>query len=121
LYHPKCGLIITGGITNGELNPTVVASSKIDTATGKTNEYAPAFHSKVGYDKQINTDFRLRITGSVYTVQSAASNTLFSGDRTGSHYFFVMENTAATADGNFRSGRFNPQFSEQVSTFMINP
>ncbi len=121
LYHPKCGLIFTGGITNGELNPTVVSSSKIDSATGKANKYAPAFHGKVGYDKQFNNDFRFRITGSVYAVQSAASNTLFSGDRTGSHYFFVMENTTATANGNFRSGRFNPQFSEQVTAFMINP
>jgi hypothetical protein len=32
-----------------------------------------------------------------------------------------MENTVATADGNFRSGRYNPQFSQQVASLMINP
>ena len=120
-YHPKCGFIAMVGITNGELNPTVVESAKIDTATGKPNYYAPAFHGKLGFDKQCSEDFRFRITGSVYEDKSAASNSLFSGDRTGSHYFFAMENTTATTDGNFRSGRFTPQFSEEVMTFMINP
>ena len=120
-YHHKCGLFAMGGITNGELNPTVVASSQIDASTGKANKYTPAFHGKIGYDKQLNKDLRVRLTGSVYEDKSAASNTLFWGDRTGSRYFFVMENTAATSDGNAWSGRYNPQFSEQVTTFMFNP
>ncbi len=120
-FHPSCGLIVMAGITNGQLNPIVVAPSKIDSATGKTNKYTPAFHGKVGYDKQFTEDFRFRITGSVYEVKSTASNSLFSGDRTGSHYFYVMENTLATSSGNFRSGRYTPQFSQEVLTFMINP
>jgi hypothetical protein len=120
-YHHKSGLIAMIGITNGELNPTVVGATQIDSATGKMNVYDPAFHGKLGYDKQFNEDFRLRITGSFYADKSAAGNTLFFGDRTGSHYFFVMENTAATSDGNAWSGRYNPQFSEQVTTYMINP
>lgn len=120
-FHPKSGFIAMVGITNGQLNPTVIAPSKIDSATGKTNKYPPAFHGKIGYDKQITEDFRFRITGSVYAVKSAASNSLFNGDRTGSHYYFVMENTAATSVDNPFSGRFNPRFSQQVTTFMINP
>ncbi|MBC7382544.1 MAG: hypothetical protein H7296_06045 [Bacteroidia bacterium] len=120
-YHPKNGIIAMVGITNGELNPTVIASTKKDTLTGNLNKYPPAFHGKIGYDKQINDDLRVRITGSFYAVKSAASNTLFSGDRTGSHYFFAMENTLATVDANFRSGRYTPNFSQQVTTFMINP
>lgn len=120
-YHAANGIMAMAGITNGQLNPTVLAASKIDSATGKTNVYSPAYHAKIGYDKQLNKDLRCRITGSFYTVKSAAGNTLFSGDRTGSHYFFVMENTAATADGNAFSGRYNPRFSQQVNTFMINP
>jgi hypothetical protein len=121
IYHPQNGLIVIAGITNGQLNPTVVASTKIDSATGKLNIYTPAFHGKLGYDKQLNKDFRFRITGSLYLAESASSNTLFFGDRTGSHYFLVMENTSATAVANAWSGRFNPQFREQVETFMINP
>ena len=120
-FHPKCGIIAMGGITNGQLNPTVIAPTQIDSATHKLNRYAPAFHGKLGYDKQFKNDFRFRLTGSVYIDNSASSNTLFFGDRTGSHYFYAMENTAATSDGNAWSGRYNPQFSEQVRTFMINP
>ncbi len=120
-YHPKSGFIAMIGITNGELNPTVVAPSKIDTATGKVNKYPPAFHGKLGYDKQITDDTRFRITGSLYAIKSANNNTLFGGDRTGSHYFLVMENTLATTAVNAFSGRYNPQFKQQVTTFMINP
>jgi hypothetical protein len=120
-YHSKSGFFALGGITNGELNPTVVASAKVDTVTGKLNQYDPAFHIKLGYDKQINNDLRFRITGSLYSVKSTGSNTLFFGDRTGSHYFLVMENTSATTTTNAWSGRFNPAFGEQVNTLMINP
>ncbi len=120
-YHHSNGFFAMVGVTNGELNPTVIRSSKIDTATGQLNKYSPAYHGKLGYDRQFNEDFRFRLTGSVYMVKSAASNTLFGGDRTGSHYFYVMENTAATASGNAFSGRYNPQFKQQVLTFMINP
>ena len=119
-YHSPKGFLAMGGITNGQLNPTVVASSKTDSATGQLNKYAPAFHGKIGYDKQLSKDFRLRVTGSVYSVSSTSSNTLFFGDRTGSHYFYVGENTVATSDGNAFSGRYNPMFSQQVNTFMIN-
>lgn len=120
-YHQVKGLVAMIGITNGELNPTVVASTRIDSSTHKLVKYSPAFHGKLGYDRQIDKDLRVRITGSFYVNKSSASNTLFFGDRTGSHYFYVMENTAATSDGNAWSGRYNPQYSQQVSTFMINP
>lgn len=119
-YHSQSGFLAMGGITNGQLNPTVVASSKIDSATGRLNKYAPAFHGKIGYDRQLSKDFRVRITGSVYSVKSTSSNTLFFGDRTGSHYFYVVENTAATSDGNAFSGRYNPMFNQQVNTGMLN-
>lgn len=120
-FHPKNGLIVMAGISNGQLNPTVVAPTKIDSATGKLNKYPPAFHAKIGYDKQFTDDLRFRIMGSVYGVKSAAGNSLFNGDRTGSHYFLVMENTLANSADNAFSGRYNPRFSQQVLTFMINP
>jgi len=120
-FHPKNGLIMMVGITNGQLNPTVIMSSKIDSATGKLNKNSPAIHGKIGYDKQITKDFRFRLTGSVYENKSSPGNTLFFGDRTGSHYYFAMENTTATSDANAWSGRYNPHFSEEVATFMINP
>ena len=127
-WHHKSGLFAMAGVTNGELNPTVVAATKIDSSTGQVNKYMPAIHAKLGYDKQLNKNTRLRLTGSYYGVQSAASNTLFGGDRTGSHYYFVMENpnvasgTAISNEVDYStfSGRYNPGFGEQVNTFMLN-
>lgn len=120
-YHSKSGVIAMGGIFNGQLNPTVIASTKIDSATGKLNRYEPAFLGKLGYDKQLNKNLRLRITGSVYSIKSSSRSTLFFGDRAGSHYFLVGENTAATTTANAWSGRYNPMFSQQINTFIINP
>jgi len=120
-FHPKNGFIAMVGITNGQLNPTVVKPTKIDSATGKLNKYPPAFHGKIGYDKQMTEKLRFRIMGSIYAIKSGSSNTLFNGDRTGSNYFYAMENTLATAGDNAFSGRYNPGFSQQVTTFMINP
>jgi hypothetical protein len=121
LYQSKGGFLLSGGITNGQLNPTVVDPSAIDPKTGKANVTAPAFYGKVGVDRQFTNDLRFRLTGSAYTNKSNTSNTLFNGDRTGSHYFYIMENTTATTDGNAFSGRFNPAFSQQVNAAVINP
>lgn len=120
-YHSKGGFLLMGGITNGQMNPTIQKTANTDAATGKTNKYAPAFLGKVGYDNQLTPDLRVRLTGSVYTNKSSPSNVLYWGDRTGSHYFMVMENTLADPTDNAWSGRYNPRFSEQVRSFMINP
>jgi hypothetical protein len=81
----------------------------------------PAFLGKVGFDKQINPDLRVRLTGSGYTVDKTPSANLFGGDRTGSHYFFVLENTVATTSAQFSSGRLNPGLSNSLTAFQINP
>ena len=127
-YHNKNGLFAMGGITNGELDPTVIAPVKIDSSTGQVNKYLPAIHAKIGFDKQMNKNTRIRLTGSVYSDHSANSNTLFGGDRTGSHYYDVMENQAVASGTTLNdandyspfSGRYNPGYSEEVNTFMIN-
>jgi hypothetical protein len=127
-YHHKSGLFAMGGITNGELDPTALTSVKFDSATGQMNHYSAAFHGKLGFDKQLTSDFRVRLTGSFYSVASDNSNTLFGGDRTGSHYFYVMSNAAIAKgttlsnenDYNPFSGRLNPGFSEAVNTYMAN-
>ena len=127
-YHHPSGVFAMGGITNGELNATVVAPTKIDAATGNANKYPPAYQAKLGFDKQVNTDTRVRLSGSYYTVNSANSSTLYNGDRTGSHYYYVMSNPNIAAgttlnsavDYNAFSGRFNPGFSQEVHAFMGN-
>ena len=120
-FHHASGFLAMVGVTDGMLDPTVVASNTIDSGTQSPNSYNPAFHAKVGFDKQVDPDLRIRLTGSFYEESSTSSSTLFGGDRTGSHYFLVMENTEAVTTTNAFSGRFNPSFNEQVATFMINP
>jgi hypothetical protein len=93
------------GLTDGEIKGSV---------TGKDTR-RPSIYAKIGYDKDIIEDLRVRLTGSIYTTKSSVSNTLYSGDRAGSHYFFVMENESATASANFTSGRVNPGFNDNLS------
>lgn len=128
-YYHNDGWLGMVGVTNGELNPAIKQSSTIDAETGQPVTYDPSFLAKLGFDKQLNSDFRFRLTGSYYENQSTSSLTLFGGDRAGSHYSLVMANTAAPVsnptnsaeDNTFTQGRVNPGFSTQLSTFMINP
>jgi hypothetical protein len=81
----------------------------------------PAFLGKVGFDQQINPLVRVRLTASGYNVDKTPSANLYGGDRTGSHYFFVLENTQATTSAQFSSGRLNPGLSNSLKAFQINP
>lgn len=93
------------GATNGKLNQK----------TEKTAISArPSYLAKVGYDSQINEDWRVRLTGSVYVSPESPFMFLYTGDRAGSRYYNVME-------GSFRSGRVNPGFGNEVTAFMFNP
>jgi hypothetical protein len=82
---------------------------------------SPALVGKLGYDKQINDDLRFRLTGSTYYTASSRSNNIYGGDRAGSRYYLIMENTAAKTDANYYSGRLRPGYSDKVFSFMINP
>ena len=108
VYYQKNGFLAMVGTTTGELNPGVTSRE------GKS----PAFLGKIGYDKVLNNDVRLRLTGSLYTVDGTARNTLYGGDRTGSRYYAVMENTS---NSGFTSGRVNPGLTNKVTSVMINP
>ena len=46
---------------------------------------------------------------------------LYSGDRAGSHYFDVMENTTSTETGNAWSGNIQPGFTDHVASYVLNP
>src|SRR6187551_374831 len=111
LYWHKKGIIAMMGLTDGE----------IQGSTTKKDDRAPSIYGKLGYDKAINEDLRVRLTGSFYTTKSSISNTIYGGDRTGSHYYYVMEPVSATLTANAFSGRVNPGFKDNVSSFMINP
>ncbi|MDR3694800.1 hypothetical protein [Mucilaginibacter sp.] len=127
-YFNKTGLFAMVGLTDGLLNETVVQTTKVDAVSGQPLKYDPAILAKLGFDKQINKDFRFRVTGSIYSVNNSYSSTLLSGDRTGSHYYNLMENQAIAngttlsdaVDYNFTSGRVSPGFSNEVHAFMGN-
>jgi hypothetical protein len=111
VYLKPGPFIMMAAITGGEIRGTVLTPG----------QRGPAFIGKAGYDKQISDDLRVRLTGSMYKTEKALSNTLYGGDRAGSRYYWVMENTTATENGNFTSGAINPGFRNKVEALMINP
>ena len=102
-----------GTITGGEIRGNVT----------NPDRRSPAFITKLGYDQQLTDDLRVRLTGSSFQQAKAISNTLYSGDRAGSRYYWVMENNAPTTteSANFRSGMLNPNFGSKVKSYMVNP
>jgi hypothetical protein len=115
------GLIGAVAMTGGEIKGDVAQPSATDSITGEINKRSPSIIGKIGIDEQVTPDLRLRLTGSVYTTKSSVSNTIFGGDRTGSRYFGIMENYYSSYTANPFSGRLNPGFSDQLTTFMVNP
>ena len=111
-YQCESGFLGMVGIANGKLNQSI----------NKTGEYTggASFLAKLGYDKQLNDDFRLRLTGSLYNTGYVPSSYLYSADRTGSRYYGVMIPATATAD-DFRSGRYNPNLRNSITAIMFNP
>jgi hypothetical protein len=111
VYLKVNGLIAMGAVTAGELRGTVVTPE----------QRGPSLIGKLGVDRQLNEDLRVRLTGSMYKANKAMSNTLYGGDRAGSRYYWVMENTTATESANYTSGAINPGFRNKVTAFQMNP
>ncbi len=110
------GWLAVVGLTNGKLNQKVVVTDQTDNK--------PSFYGKLGFDKQLKEDLRVRLTGSVYTNQGTTSGTwLYGGDRAGSRYYNVMH-TQPDVDGNTQGGefegRYNPRF-KKLTAIQINP
>lgn len=108
-YYQRDGWIGMAAVTNGRLNQT---------ASGGTS---PSVYAKVGYDKQVKEDLRVRLTGSVYNTAQTKRTDFYDGDRAGARYYFVMENLMATSSANFKSGMVIPGFNQKLTAFMINP
>jgi hypothetical protein len=87
----------------------------------KPGDRSIAWVSKLGFDRQVTKDLRVRLTGSTFNQPSSTNQTLFQGDRGGSRYYLVMENTAATEAANAWSGNWNPGFSDKLRAATINP
>ena len=113
VYYRRSGFIGMLGFTNGKLNQDVLENDE-----GKTG--GASFLAKLGYDKQLNDDLRVRLTGSLYTTGYVPNSYLYSGDRAGARYYDLMQDATATSD-DFRATRYNPNLSNSITAVMINP
>jgi hypothetical protein len=111
VYLKTSGVIAMGAITGGEIRGTVL----------EPGQRGPTFIGKLGLDRQVRKDLRVRLTGSMYKTDQAMSSTLYGGDRAGSRYYYVLENTAATETAQKDSGLINPGFRNKVTALMVNP
>jgi hypothetical protein len=110
-YLKTKGVIAMASITGGEIRGTVVTPE----------QRGPTFIGKLGVDRQVKKDLRVRLTGSMYRADKAMSSTLYGGDRAGSRYYWVLENTAATESAQATSGLINPGFKNKVLALQVNP
>lgn len=103
------GILAVVGLSNGRLNQS---------PTPGDNGFA--LYGKLGYDKQVNDDLRVRVTGSVYTSSSESTRDyLYNGDRAGSRYYEVLNTTNGRFSSDFEP-RFNTGFGYQTAV-MFNP
>mgnify|MGYP006278602759 CR=1 FL=1 len=119
--------LVVAGVTNGMLHPTVNNAATgwgSDKYQGEVDDLAMTTYGKLGYDKQVNEDLRVRLTGSFYSAQGADNgNHLYAGDRAGARYYNVLDYIAPSDSAvttGFRSGRFNPGFNKETA-IQINP
>lgn len=141
VYYNRSGFVSMIGVTNSKLNqnvqenaaPVVATPAKPDNNT----TISPTILAKLGWDKQINEDLRIRLTGSYYHTANSSGN-LYSSDRAGSRFYGVMSHADYTiidpATGNITSiannfdptankdtGRFNPGYGNWATSYMVNP
>lgn len=110
------GFLAVAGLTNGKIKGDIAKG--VVYSGGSDGKSKPVILGKIGFDKQLNKLIRLRVTGSGYYTAGSVANTLYGGDRTGSHYFGVMDNALTTSTA--FSGRFNPGFTDKIGAVMGN-
>ncbi len=124
VYLKANGLFGMIGLTNGMIKGNVDSAYK--TTQDDVTKKSPSLYGKLGIDKMLDDNIRVRFAASYYHNGSNAGSglTLYGGDRTGSNYQNVMEKgvpgslPASTAVA--FSGRFNPGFSKKVDAMMLN-
>ena len=105
------------------------AMNEFDNVDGDSVGSKPSIYGKLGYDKELSDNLRVRLTGSIYMNGGTSRNTLYGGDRAGSRYYWVGEGsyymapalTAVSATNKAFSGRIDPGFATNVTAIMINP
>jgi hypothetical protein len=110
-YWRQNGFMLMAGATGGEIRGTVL----------DPHRRAPSYLGKLGFDKQVNDDLRVRMMGSLYTTTKSISNTLYSGSRAGSRYYEVLTNASQSASAAAWTGDIQPGLSSKVTAMVFNP
>lgn len=110
-YLRSDGYMAMLGMTGGEIKGQVTSPEK----------RGPTYLAKLGVDKQLSSDLRVRLTGSLYKKDQAANGTLTSGDRAGSKYYSVLENTGSQEAVQAWSGAVQSGMRNMVTAFVVNP
>jgi hypothetical protein len=129
LYYNRNGFVTMIGVTNSKLNQNVKEIAPGSPTQNTT--ISPTVLAKIGIDRQIDADLRVRLTGSLYHVSNISGN-LYSSDRAGSRFYGVMTHAEYTGvsgpvSDNFDpatnkdTGRFNPGYGNWATSYMINP
>ena len=111
VYVRLGAVMAMGGITGGEVRGMVAQPQK----------RAPSFIGKLGFDRQVMSDLRVRLTGSLYTTKRSVNNTLYSGDRAGSRYYDVLENVNSAEAVQAWSGAIQPGMRSKITAMVVNP
>jgi hypothetical protein len=110
-YLRKNGLLAMVGMTGGEVKGMVQ----------QPGVRGPTYLAKVGYDKQLTNDVRVRLTTSLYKKDRSSSGTLTSGDRAGSRYYSVIEPVGSSETTNAWSGAIQSGMRNMVTAVVVNP
>ena len=134
VYYNRSGFVSMLGVTNGNLNQGVqeVVYPTASPATPNPNTVvSPTILAKLGFDKQINKDLRIRLTGSYYHSANLGNSNLYSSSRSGFGFAGVLNNNAYTNNGvavpaNYNKtstpeATFNPGFKNWATSIMVNP
>lgn len=130
VYYKRNGWVSMLGATNGNLNQ---GTQEVVFTTGpNTNTVvSPSILAKFGYDKQIDKDLRVRLTGSYYHNANLGNSNIYSSSRSGFGFWGVLNNNAYKNNGvdvaaSYNStstpeATFNPNFKNWATSIMINP
>jgi hypothetical protein len=132
MYNPFVGNLILDPFTTeigtevyvrggSFLSMVAVTAGEVKGSVQDPANRTPTVIGKLGFDRQFNPDVRVRLTASSYVNRRSPANTLYSGDRAGSRYYFVLENTTATSTAQKSSGMIDPGFSRKVEAYQVNP
>jgi hypothetical protein len=134
VYYNRNGLVSMLGATNGNLNQGTqeVTFPNTTAATPNPNTgVSPTILAKLGYDKQLNEDLRVRITGSYYHNANLGNSNLYASSRSGFGFWGVLNNVAYKNNGvdvatSYNStstpeATYNPNFKNWATSYMINP